>query len=211
MKLLERGKQDAIDLYFIPKEKLWVGYLGWSAGGDLVITLGDINGQRLTNVIGDLTPNPQNFSKKAEVDGGYIKWNESHTAFVTFMRGFEGECYSEISGYDFSSHLKFPNITLDEGLLPSSISVDNFLPWGTGQPWWNDSKIYVEITPYEIDGNNDIEMRLPQKVGIYELTPHGVKFEILKNSPTQDFYFEPLGNDVSIRARPYERKPLCGP
>ena len=212
VKLLEKGKHDGTILYFFqPREKLWVYDLSWSAGGDLVISMGDINGERVTYVVGDLSPNPYDFSELATVNGGYVQWNKSRTAFVTKSFVFEGDCQRGISGYDFSSHTYFPIIGFDERIGANPISVITYVPGDPSGGWWDDSKIYLLITPYEISKPGDIQVALPQKVGMFELTPYGVKFEILKDSPTDDYYFSSENGKVVINSKPYKKYLLCGP
>jgi hypothetical protein len=212
VKLLERGKHDGTILYFFqPREKLMVSSMGWSSQSDLVFSMADINGERITYVLGDFTSNPNDFSEKAYLYGGYVQWNESRTAFITQRFGTEGDCQFGISGYDFSTHTKFPEISFDERIGTNPISVETYVPGVPTGGWWDDSKIYLLITPFEIGQPGDIQVALPQKVGMIELTSNGVKFEILNDSPSVDYYFSSENGKVVVKSKPYKKNPLCGP
>lgn len=210
IKLLERGKQDGAILYFFqPREKLMVSSMSWSSQNDLVFSMADINEERRTYVLGDFTSNPFDFSEKAYLYGGYVQWNESRTAFITQRFGQEGDCQFGIGGYDFSSQKRFPDIGLDPRIATDSISVVPIFPEGADRAWWDDSKIYLLIKPFETDYDNYIQRSLPQIAGMYKLTSEGPKFEILNRSPTEDFYFDFSNNEVEVKSKTFESRDLC--
>jgi hypothetical protein len=195
VKVLELNSEEARVAHFIdPDTKRLVYGLQWSAADDLVIIRVDINKAVDTWVISWLPP-----STETIIRGGVKRWNDSRTAFYTFLGPGPGACGGLVSGYDFRSKKPFPDIAAILGVdwMSAEVFTDT---------WWDGgSSILLSITPMKYDEQRQDDKYLPTIAGKVTLTATGPEFTTLASNSTQDFTFvRSEDSGYSIKAKPYQ-------
>ena len=205
VRLLQAGsRQPRLALFIDNREKQWVGALDWSANGELVVVLDDINQPVGTEVI-TLPADPgQEALVQAKVFGGLAGWNASRSAFVTYWGAGPGGCGSLVSGYDFTTGQIFPDIALSLGLDPYDLIVQSGSYTHPSNWWAGEDRIPLLITPLEFDEQRQDYKYMPTLAGMITLTASGPVYATLASSASEDFSFVQTAEGYALSSKPYE-------